>query len=325
MTAAPPALAGLVPPDLYAFARRSAITLRTAVLGGGVGRHRARHTGHGVDFFDHRAYVPGDDPRRLDWRAIGRRDRLVVRRTEAERSIVLVLLIDASGGMAYGGPEGPTKYEAAAALACALSILAVRGGDRCIVHVGAEGRVTTPLVRPRGGMGAVVDLAAALGAVEPGGTCPWPELLAAGRRSHGPGTHVVVACSDLLDPGAGAADPDAAEDLVWRGLGRLALTRPTLALRILHRDEIEFPFDDDAIRFVDARGVRPAVDADPLAVRGAYLEAFGRHRARLQERAREHGVHLSEARLPGPLLPPLRRALARLAGTRDGTAAEVRP
>ncbi|RMG99605.1 MAG: DUF58 domain-containing protein [Deltaproteobacteria bacterium] len=322
MTGTPRSLAEIVPADLYAFARRSAITLRTAVTGGTLGRHRSRQTGHGVDFFDHRAYAPGDDPRFLDWRAIGRRDRLVVRRTEAERSVTLVLLVDASGGMAYG--EGVTKFDAVRALACTLAILAVRGGDRFVAFAGRDDAIHPLIPRPRGGMAAVADLAAALEALVPAGTCPWLDLLDRGAPTLGRGEQIVVALSDFLDPGAGADDPEEHERAVHRGFSRLARRHHVAIVRCLHDDETRFDFPgDERIRFVDLRGVRPERELDVARVRRTYLEALSAHLERVDATCRDGGIHLADARVPGSLLPCLRTLLARLAGLVDRPATGV--
>ena len=48
---------------------------RTVVNGFLNGLHRAPHLGLSMDFAEHRAYVPGDDVRHLDWKLYARTDR----------------------------------------------------------------------------------------------------------------------------------------------------------------------------------------------------------------------------------------------------------
>ena len=43
------------------------------------GLHRALYLGLSTDFAEHRAYTPGDDVRRIDWRLYARTDRLHVK------------------------------------------------------------------------------------------------------------------------------------------------------------------------------------------------------------------------------------------------------
>ncbi|MEM7605381.1 MAG: DUF58 domain-containing protein [Myxococcota bacterium] len=99
--------------------------------------HRSRRRGSSVEFADHRAYVPGDDLRRIDWNAYARLEELVLRLHVAEDELRLYVLIDASASMAFGDP---TKLELAQRLAAGLSYVALHGGDRVAVHVlGVEG------------------------------------------------------------------------------------------------------------------------------------------------------------------------------------------
>ena len=39
------------------------------------GLHRSPHLGASTDFAEHRAYMPGDDIRRIDWKLFARSDR----------------------------------------------------------------------------------------------------------------------------------------------------------------------------------------------------------------------------------------------------------
>ncbi|MEM9702641.1 MAG: DUF58 domain-containing protein, partial [Planctomycetota bacterium] len=40
------------------------------------GLHKSPHKGFSVEFKEHRSYVPGDDPRTIDWKLYGKTDRL---------------------------------------------------------------------------------------------------------------------------------------------------------------------------------------------------------------------------------------------------------
>ena len=42
------------------------------------GRHKSARKGASAEFAEHRAYVPGDDLRNLDWKLVARRQRLYV-------------------------------------------------------------------------------------------------------------------------------------------------------------------------------------------------------------------------------------------------------
>jgi uncharacterized protein (DUF58 family) len=78
---------------------------------------RSRKMGSGLEFADHRAYVPGDDFRHVDWSAYQRLDKLLLRLFEEEQDLPIYLLIDCSNSMAAGAPS---KLEYARQVAAAL-------------------------------------------------------------------------------------------------------------------------------------------------------------------------------------------------------------
>src|SRR5258708_35754494 len=78
------------------------LSARIVVEGSTPGLHRSRVKGASVDFRQHRAYVAGDEPKRLDWRLLGRTDRPYVREYHEETNLRAVLMLDRSGSMAYG-------------------------------------------------------------------------------------------------------------------------------------------------------------------------------------------------------------------------------
>jgi uncharacterized protein (DUF58 family) len=60
------------------------------------GMHRSARKGAGVEFGGQRPYVPGDDLRFFDRRALLRHDRLMVRQFETETDRALWLCVDAT-------------------------------------------------------------------------------------------------------------------------------------------------------------------------------------------------------------------------------------
>jgi uncharacterized protein (DUF58 family) len=59
-----------------------------------VGAHVSRTKGDGIEFADLRAFVPGDQARRVNWRASARRGELWVNESHPERSADVVLFLD---------------------------------------------------------------------------------------------------------------------------------------------------------------------------------------------------------------------------------------
>ena len=63
--------------------------------------HKSPHKGFSIEFAEHREYTPGVDPRHIDWRVLGRRDKLYVKQYEEETSLRCYLLLDKSASMGY--------------------------------------------------------------------------------------------------------------------------------------------------------------------------------------------------------------------------------
>jgi uncharacterized protein (DUF58 family) len=94
------------------------------------GVHRSPFRGFSVEFTEHRAYQPGDELRYLDWRILGRSDRLFVKQFEEETNLRSMILVDASRSMAWRGiPERLTKRAYADRLAAALALILLRQRD----------------------------------------------------------------------------------------------------------------------------------------------------------------------------------------------------
>lgn len=90
---------------------------------------RSTRVGAGLEFADYRPYAVGDDPRRLDWAAYARTNRLLVRQAHLEQEATVYLLLDASASMGY--PEG--KWNLVQEVAMALGYLSLAGMDRVMV------------------------------------------------------------------------------------------------------------------------------------------------------------------------------------------------
>lgn len=116
--------------DTHVLSRLASVPLfaRRPMQGNVSGRHPSPHRGSSVEFAEYRKYVPGDDPRRMDWRAYGRSDRFYIKEFEADTNLRCCLILDASGSMDFGS-AGVTKIEYARRIAGTLGYLAVQQGD----------------------------------------------------------------------------------------------------------------------------------------------------------------------------------------------------
>src|SRR5258706_1269390 len=113
-------------PEIVARIARLGLRAQRVVEGTISGLHRSPLHGLSAEFADYRQYSPGEDLKRLDWRAYARSDRHVVKRYEEESNLRATLLLDASRSMKYGGSRSKlTKYEFEATLAASLAALAL--------------------------------------------------------------------------------------------------------------------------------------------------------------------------------------------------------
>jgi uncharacterized protein (DUF58 family) len=128
--------ANLLDPKVLARIGNLEMRAKSVVEGFIQGLHRAPHLGASTDFAEHRPYMPGDDVRRMDWRLYARTDRYYVKEFEADTNTNLVLLLDVSRSMSYGG-----KLPYACTLAACLAYFASLQRDRVGLATFANGIV----------------------------------------------------------------------------------------------------------------------------------------------------------------------------------------
>lgn len=159
-----------------------------------------RQRGEGGSFESLREYVRGDDPRTIDWKASGRRSRLIVRQYEAERRQNVVMLVDAGRLMTEKvGERERIDYALTAALL--LADVASLHGDLVGLLVFAD-RVQQYIPPSRN---AISTLAEALGSVharmvEPNYPAAFTYLAKQLRRRS-----LLVAFTDIIDVQASSA------------------------------------------------------------------------------------------------------------------------
>jgi uncharacterized protein (DUF58 family) len=106
---------------------RLAIVSRHRLMGHGKGDRRSIRRGTSIEFVDYRHYVPGDDPRQVDWNIYGRSGSLFVKMFEEEEVLTVHLLVDGSASMDWGTPN---KAAVARQLIAALGYVALSGSSR---------------------------------------------------------------------------------------------------------------------------------------------------------------------------------------------------
>jgi uncharacterized protein (DUF58 family) len=250
-----------------------------------VGMHESRRRGAGLEFAGHRSYVPGDDLRWLDQRALLRHDRLLIKQFETETERPLRLVVDATASMGFRSEQAASsKLDFAALMAAALTRVAVRSGDPVGVDFlgGGEGARALPIA---GGLEAFERVLVQLSLVEAAGHLgsSSPDLdtrlTSIGRRATRGSLLVVL--SDLLE--FGPQGP--------RLLGALGTSgRQVIVAQILDPIEALFPLEGP-VRLRASEGALE-VETNASLARAGYLEALGALQSAFREALHAHGGEL---------------------------------
>ncbi|MCU6498090.1 DUF58 domain-containing protein [Rugamonas sp. A1-17] len=119
------------------------LVIRHVLAGLGHGLHAGRERGAGVEFSEYRAYAPGDEWRRVDWKLLARADRYFVREAERDSHVATWLWLDASASMAEPSREinGVDKLWFARTVLACVAAIAQRQGDAFGLVVCSGGKV----------------------------------------------------------------------------------------------------------------------------------------------------------------------------------------
>ena len=283
--------------DAAVLSRLSAVPLlpRRPMLGTVSGQHVSPHRGSSIEFAEYRRYVPGDDLRRVDWRAYGRTDRHYVKEFEADTNLRCCVVLDTSGSMDFGSGE-MHKYGYAQRLVGALAYLAVQQGDAVGISCVADGLVQNiPARRSPVHLGALFD---ALEQTAPqGGTALVPTLheLAESIQQR---ALIVVVSDFFIDP---EALRECFEHLRFR-------KHDTAAFQLLDPSEVAFTYTRPK-RFLDMEGGTP-IFADPTEIADRYHRALEAHQSALRHVMVESGVDYHVVETDEPYDKVLMRFLA---------------
>jgi uncharacterized protein (DUF58 family) len=282
--------ARLLDPRTLARVKDLELLARGVVEGFTTGLHRSPYLGVSVDFAEHRAYMPGDDIRRIDWRVFARTDRFYVKEFEADSNANFLILLDVSKSMHYGSRE-VTKLDYGRMLAACLAYLA--RGQRDRVGLVLFDQDVVDFVPPSAKhLDSILHALDHVGQGRPGSLRhPLRKAAEASRRR---GISVVI--SDFYEEPR--AVHDAVRALCHRG-------SDLIVFHVLDRAELEFPFDE-ASNYEDLEtGTRMPVV--PEQVRDKYRRLVAEHVTAL-------GHILGESRIDYALLrtdQPLDLALYR--------------
>jgi len=225
------------------------------------GVHRSRSKGFSVEFEEHREYSPGDEIRRIDWKALGKFDRYFIKEYEDETNLRAYLLLDASASMNYAS-DGVTKFDYGCTLTASLAYLILKQQD-------AAGLVTfsdriESFIPPKAKRDYLMQILHALENRGPAGETNVGRILEdiAGQLKR---RGLVILVSDLLDEPA----------QILKGLRLFRFKgNDVIVFHLLDPAELNLPFDGN-ILFEDLEELNLKVIADPRTIRKTYQEVVG--------------------------------------------------
>jgi uncharacterized protein (DUF58 family) len=285
--------------------RNLELRARSVVEGFWHGLHRSPYHGFSVEFTEYRAYSPGDDPRYLDWKLVGRTDRYFIKKYEDETNLRCHLLVDTSRSMTYGS-QGYTKADYARTFAATLAYFLAQQGDATgLLTFDEKVREYLPARHRPGHLrhlmlslekpaaGTATDLAAPL------------RRIAELTRKRG----VVVLLSDLLAPAASLEAP----------LALLTAARhEVIVFQLLDPAELTFDFPT-AARFLDLESGRDLF-LDPATARPDYARKLAAHLDAVKALCQRLGI----THVPLSTAHPLEHALGDFLRARAGRGKIVR-
>jgi uncharacterized protein (DUF58 family) len=242
--------------------------------------------GEGREFESLREYVPGDDPRHIDWRASARHARLQVRQFQTERRHTVVVAMD-TGRLMAAYVDGTSKLDHAINCAAALARASIAYGDR--VGFLAFDRELRLLARPRSGRAGVGTLVEATSDLQPASFEPDYRILVETLTRNQKKRALIVVLTDLVEGGASREQENYLAVLARRHCVMLVALRD----RMLH--ELDEP--------------APAISREQLYRRLA-LQDLVAERETAMERIARFGAHVLDLDPAMVTAPVLNRYLA---------------
>jgi hypothetical protein len=231
--------------------------------------------GSSIDFQDHRPYLPGDDPRYIDWRAYARTGLYTMKLYREEVSPLVDLVLDVSRSMFFDERKAARSFE----LACFCASSARQSGASLRCYAAADDFLERVEDMTRVNCGADENRRSGPPDCR---RIPW---------RHG---SLRVLVSDLLFPGA----PDPILSTLSGGQGHGVILAPCSSLE-------SDPDWSGNIEFTDCESRRKRLQLVDPPLLDRYRKAYARHFALWRERCRKHFVLLARVQAE----PDFREAL----------------
>jgi uncharacterized protein (DUF58 family) len=260
------------------------------------GGHRSPVLASGLEFADHRHYVPGDDVRRVDWKAFARHRQLSIRQFEEERDARVYVLCDLSSSMSRGEPP---KLDLARRLAAAFSYVSAKQFDAVqVVPFSEDAGKPSLALRHRD---QYPEIERFLLALEEGGKTSFPTAVRTLATRH-VGRGLVVVVTDLMTP-AGWSDS-------FRLLGALGHQLTVVRVTCTEDDKPDFRGEIELADAESGERIRLRMNKELLA---AYRQVVREHVDSCRDAVIRVGGRFVEADVATPDEKILRAAIGETA------------
>ncbi len=260
------------------------LPFRTRAWRGQAGGFTGSGIGSSLDFQDHRSYMPGDDPRHINWQAYARTGSYTMKLFREEVRPVVDLIVDCSDSMFFEETKACRTagllhflVESCAAAGAGISVQALRG-DACT-------QIDPAVIQNQ----TWLDTVRALPAAD-------PTRIPAVEKTAVRGGSIRVFLSDLLFPG----DPEPVLRHLSQRHGTVIFLAPFL-------DAEARPDWDGNVEFIDAEShTRHPHRIGPEVLR-RYLESYATHFQVWKQSAVRHAAALARISCEGDLTAVLFR------------------
>jgi uncharacterized protein (DUF58 family) len=266
----------LLDPTVIARAEMLGLHARQLVEGYMAGEHKSPFHGFATEFSQHREYVPGDDLRHLDWKVLGRTDRLHLKQYEQETNFVAHLLLDGSESMKYGSTR-LNKLQYGKVMAACLAYLILLQRDAVALNL-FDTRIREHLPRTdnRAAIHNLMRVLADFQPTEPTNIAQILHNLAGQVRRRG----IAIIISDLFDD----------EEKILQGIQHLRFVgHEVIVFHVLDPAELEFPFKG-TVEFIGLENI-PKMLTRPRELRKTYLREFEQFCTRLRVGCEHNNTH----------------------------------
>ncbi len=266
--------------DFFRELDRFALLVKKRVSTAYTGGRKSLRFGHGISPVGYREYRKGDDFKLVDWKVYGRTEKLYIREHEEERSLVVNILLDASGSMGYDG-----KFGYASRIAAGFAYLATLENEKYAISLFCKKLYPG---EPRRGRRYLFQAIEDLDETAPKGETDM-KLVSEQFDAMITSTSLVVIISDFLGN----------TEEILSSIYRLS-KHDLVLIQVLAPDELQLNFGGD-IRFVDMETKQPLITRVTQATKNEYKRKLDEHNSRIAAACNNVGADFFSFRTDKPI------------------------